>query len=115
MHLHSLPATQQQLILFAADLSQTIAYTSMRTYLTAVHHLHISKGYPDPLRDSVQLELLMKGARRTKPIQKDKQLPITLLILSRIYDVLNQEPREYKNKLLCAACCLRFFRFLAFG
>ena len=33
MQFNPLPANQQQLILFAADLSQTIAYTSMRMYL----------------------------------------------------------------------------------
>ena len=90
MHLNPLPANQQQLILFAADLSQTIAYTSMRTYLSAVRHLHISEGHEDPLRGSMQLDLLMRGARRTKPTCKDYRLPITPLILSRIYEVSGQ-------------------------
>ena len=38
MKLNPLPANQQQLILFAAELSQTIAYSSTRTYLTTSSH-----------------------------------------------------------------------------
>ena len=113
MHLNPLPANQQQLILFAADLSQTIAYSSMRTYLSAVRHLHISAGYEDPLRGSMQLDLLMRGARKTKPTRKDYRLPITPLILSHIYEVLNQHPDSYGNKLLGQLVALGFSPFSA--
>ena len=85
----------------------------MRTYLSAVRHLHIYEGYEDPLHGSMQLDLLMRGARRTKPTRKDYRLLITPLILSRIYEVLNQHPDNYENnKLFWAACCLGFFAFL---
>lgn len=77
MQLAPMPATQQQLILFAADLSQTLAYSTMRTYLSAVRHMHISEGLKDPLEGALQLELLLRGARRNKPARKDQRLPIT--------------------------------------
>ena len=90
MRINPIPATQRQLILFAADLSQTIAHSSMRTYLAAVRHLHISEGFPDPLSNSLQLDLLMRGAHRAKPASKDQRLPITPLILNTRFSIKNQ-------------------------
>ena len=86
----------------------------MRTYLSAVRHLHISHGL-NPLDGSLQLSLLMKGARRTKLVQTDQCLPITPLILERLYAVLNLNPDEYANELLWAACCIGFLAFLWSG
>ena len=102
-------------MLFAADLSQIIAYTSTRTFLAAVWHLHVSEGYADLLCGSMQLGLMMRGTGRTKSTHKDCRLPIIQLILSCIYEILNQHPESYENKLLWVACCLGFFAFICFG
>ena len=103
MKLNPLPANQQQLILFAADLSQTIAYTSMRTYLAAVRHLHISKGYADPLCGSMQLELLMKGACRTKPGLSASNHPTYIKPSKRA-------SRELQEQTSLGSMLLRLFR-----
>ena len=46
-----LPASKQLLILFVADLADRVCYTTARTYLAAVHYMHIMHGYGDPLRN----------------------------------------------------------------
>ena len=107
-HLRPLPASEQQLILFTADLSQRLSFASVRSYLSAVRFLHISQGFRDPMVGKLQLDLLLRGVRRWKPGLKDKRLPVTPLILEKVYSSLNRYPGRYENKLLWAACCLGF-------
>ena len=55
-----LPATEQVLILFVADLSSRVCHVTAWSYLSAVRHLHISNGYGDPLKGALQLELKLQ-------------------------------------------------------
>ena len=81
----------------------------MRSHLSAVRHLHVSKGYEDPLANTPRLDLALKGAKRLRLGSPDTHLPITPLILRRIKSTLLQDPYNYDNILLWAACCLGFF------
>ena len=110
-----LPATQRQLILFAADLSLHLSYATIRSYLSAIRFLHLSNGYTDPTACTPQLSLLLKGARRRNPAVRDRRLPITPLILEKMYSVLDTPVWPFEDKLIWAACCLGFFGFLRSG
>ena len=104
-----LPATEQVLILFVADISSRVCHSTARSYLSAVRHLHISNGYGDPLKGALQLDLVLRGLKRKKPRGQDTRLPITPWILRRIREVLMEKPHDFDNIMLWAACCLAFF------
>ena len=101
------------MILYVAELSQRLCYSTIQSYLSAVRHLHLTTGHKDPLKDTVQLELVLKGVKRWRPRSERHRLPITPYILNTMLTVLLQNPQEYNNIVLWAACCLGFFAFLS--
>ena len=106
---------EQLLLFFAAELSQCLYHSSVRSYLSTVCHLHILKGFWDPLKGSLWLGLALKGLLKFKPSIKDTRLPITPFTVRIIKGVLDKDPSSCDNILLWAMCCLRFFAFLQSG
>ena len=109
------PASEQVLILFIADLSQKLTHDTIRSYLSAIRHAHLRRGWQDPLEGKTRLELALKGTKRRCPRGKDTRLPITPPILEEIGQSLVRNASKYDQLLIWAACCIGFFAFMRSG
>lgn len=110
------PASQQTLILFVAELAQSVSPSTVRTYLSGVRHLHIVQGHTSPLSDTPKLDLVLAGIKRLHRTPKPIRLPITPLILQKILEGIEllEEP-PYTKAMLHAACRVGFFGFMRSG
>lgn len=92
----------------------SLSYQTIRSYLSAVRHLQISRGLADPsLSGFCQLEYVLKGIRRGgAALPKRHRLPITTEILRLIHRKWSQEAVCYDRVMLWAAFNLGFFGFL---
>lgn len=109
LSLPCLPASEETVSLFIAYLgSQKLAYITIKSYLAAIYHLHISRlafGEISPrahliIRDTKHIQ----GVTPTLP-----RLPITPNILRANKHHLASEPLKYDNRLYWVAMCLAFF------
>ena len=108
--LRPLPATEQVLILFVAELAQSVCHATIRSYLSAVRNRHtVRASHPDLLAGSIRLELVLRGVRGVKARPGKMKLPVTPLILLHIREVLLGGCEKEDARMLWVACCLAFF------
>ena len=107
-----MPAPEDVLILYAAQLSLRLSHASIRTYFSAVRNLHIMHRAGDPLVGKLRLSLCLRGIKRMSARPGDRRLPITPYILSVIRRSLDSHPEDPDNVMFWAACCMGFFAFL---
>ena len=120
--LSPLPLTEQCLCLFVSYLaSQSVQYQSLKCYLSALRHLQIEEGLPDPRMGEgnfPRLEYVLKGIKRCPHSVSPRRtrLPITPPIMRRLLGVWNDRVDvDGSVFMLWAASCLAFFGFLRSG
>ena len=117
-----LPVCEDRLCSFAAFLAdEKLKHRSIKTYMSAVRHLQISAGFPDPFAASIQmprLEYVLRGIKRCEAEKGEngrERLPITSHILRQLREVWSSEEQHHDTKLIWAASTLCFFAFLWAG
>ena len=115
------PVSESLLCYFVASLArQGLAPTTIRTYLPAVRHAQIMRGFPEPRQfpSLPRLRLVQSGVRRERgqngppPAQ---HLPITPSILRQIRAALLAAPPHHDKAMLWAAASACFFGFFRAG
>ena len=103
-----MPLEETTLCRFVAFLfTSSLSHQSICSYLSAVRHMQIVAGGPDPARSNFpRLTYALKGAKRTgSPKQKRVRLPITPDILRKIHTAWSQGPLDADKVMLWAALC----------
>ena len=112
-----MPASETILCQFVALLAETgLRLRTIKVYLSAVCFLHIEEGHGDPSAPSLhRLHYTLQGIKRAETVkgtERRERLPISPDILRKIKGVWEMATIQPDTKMLWAACCLGFFRFL---
>ena len=107
-----LPASQGTLIYFASYLARTVKHSTIKLYLSAVHNLHVSCGYGDPVQRKRLLQKVLGGILRFQGKSRILRQPVTPVVLAAIQPILRTWLGERDFTMIWAAFTLAFFAFL---
>ena len=103
----SVPATTFNICLYAAFLARSLKASSVRQYIGIIGTLHKEFGLKNPLIDNYFVSSLLIGIKCVKGDSHIQKLPMTIDILSRIYNILNF--RSSFDSSFWAICLTAFF------
>lgn len=116
------PASQEVLCAFITYLAKcTLSHATIQSYLSAVRHLHVCMGLPEPRAGPTpKLDLVQRGIRRVQaerqePGQGRPRRPITPAILRQIRALWSASAHDFDTIMLWSACTLCFFGFFRIG
>ena len=114
------PVTENNLCLYIAYLANDkVSASSIKPYLSAIRHLQVSMGYPDPhISEMPRLSQVLRGIKISQAKQGSQsrpRLPITPNILLQLKDVWEASSENQDTVMLWAAATTCFFGFLRVG
>ena len=111
------PVSEMILCYFVAALArQGTSPATIRTYLAAIRHAQIVRGFPEPrqLSSLPRLRLVQNGVRRERAVSGSntpRRLPITADILRRIRPFCLPSPPGHDTLMMWAAATACYFGF----
>ena len=89
IHRHPLPTLESTLLLFVSHLAKcSLSYSTIKVYLSAVRHLHVTYGKHKEFSDQLtpRLHQVMKGIKKAQLALREPKVrqPITLDIMTKI-------------------------------
>ena len=116
---HPLPVSQSTLCSYITYLAKSgLAFSTIKTYLSAIRHLHILHDLPPfgetsmPKFELVKRGILRSAAGRSNSLQR---LPVTPFILRQIKALWSTCAQSYESVMIWAVCCTAFFGFFRIG
>ena len=111
-----MPVDENTLVQYTAYLARSIKYSSIKSYLAAVRHLHILNGYDLDFKKYPRLQLICKGIKRAQGCSTRVRLPITIQHLQLFFCLLAiPHTPNYDSLMIWAAMTLAFFGFMRLG
>ena len=91
-----------------------VSHPTLKTYLAGIRFAHIEDGYQDPFAGAHQLQLVLRGIKRTgKPPASRQRLPITISVMKLLKSALKDDSTftTYGCAAYWASFTLAFFAF----
>lgn len=107
--LDPVPASSDQLCMYAAFLARRLSYSSIKQYLNIVRIMHLQCRLQDPLQD-FWLHCTLKGIRRTLGDSPSRKIPITPNHLKHLLSKL--QINDCRDAAIYAASLSMFFGLL---
>jgi hypothetical protein len=104
------PADQKTILAYTAFLSRGLNAASINAYINIVRLMHEASGFPNPMANNLDFNLLKRGIMREKAELPKQKLPITVHILKQFSDHIDY---TVPSDVVCwAATLIGFYGFL---